>query len=97
MKSIAKLGILLALTGSLLTSCTGQYYYVATRPVEPYYVRPVSPYANAVWVDGEWIWQGGRYAYVGGHWERPHGRRAWVRGRWVSGQRGYAWHRGYWR
>ncbi|MDB5158946.1 MAG: hypothetical protein JWR50_3653 [Mucilaginibacter sp.] len=96
MKTIAKIGILLALTGSLLTSCTGQYY-VTTRPAEPYYVRPASPYANAVWVDGEWIWSGGRYAYVGGHWERPHGGRAWVRGRWVSGPRGYAWRRGYWR
>lgn len=96
MKTIAKIGILLALTGGLLTSCTGQYY-VTTRPAEPYYVRPASPYANAVWVDGEWIWSGGRYAYVGGHWERPHGGRAWVRGRWVSGPRGYAWRRGYWR
>jgi len=96
MKTIAKIGILLALTGSLLTSCTGQYY-VTTRPAEPYYVRPASPYANAVWIDGEWIWSGGRYAYVGGHWERPHGGRAWVRGRWVSGPRGYAWRRGYWR
>ena len=96
MKTIEKIGILLALTGSLLTSCTGQYY-VTTRPAEPYYVRPASPYANAVWVDGEWIWSGGRYAYVGGHWERPHGGRAWVRGRWVSGPGGYAWRRGYWR
>lgn len=96
MKTIAKVGILLALTGNLLTSCAGSYY-VTSRPAEPYYVRPASPYAGAVWIDGEWVWRGGRYAYTGGHWERPRGHRAWVRGNWQSGSRGYTWHRGHWR
>jgi hypothetical protein len=96
MKTIAKIGILLALTGSLLASCTGEYY-VASHPEEPYYVRPASPYTGAVWIDGEWMWTGGRYNYVGGHWARPHGRRAWVSGSWHRGPGGYSWHRGYWR
>jgi hypothetical protein len=96
MKTIAKLGILLALTGTLFTSCYGGYY-VTARPAEPYYVRPASPYAGAVWIDGEWVWRGGRYAYLGGHWERPRAGHAWVRGAWRSGPRGYTWHKGYWR
>ncbi|GAA4089581.1 hypothetical protein [Mucilaginibacter panaciglaebae] len=96
MKTIAKVGLLLTLTASLLTSCAGDYY-VANRPEAPYYVRPASPYARAVWIDGEWVWNGGRYTYVGGHWARPRAGRVWIRGTWVHGPRGYAWHRGYWR
>lgn len=96
MKTIGKIGILLALTGTLLTSCVGSYY-VTSRPAEPYYVRPVAPYSGAVWIDGEWEWNNGRYAYIGGHWERSRPGRVWVRGSWQSGARGYIWHRGHWR
>ncbi|MDB5031158.1 hypothetical protein [Mucilaginibacter sp.] len=97
MKTLAKTGILLALFGSLLASCYGGYYYVRTRPAEPYYIRPASPYNSAVWIDGEWEWNNGRYSYIGGHWERPRNGRVWVRGSWHPGPSGYAWHRGYWR
>ncbi|WP_431198557.1 hypothetical protein ACQ86K_19075 [Mucilaginibacter sp. P19] len=37
MKTIAKLGIVLALTGSLFASCSSQAY-VTEQPVEPVYV-----------------------------------------------------------
>ena len=97
MKTIAKIGILLTLTFTLLTSCSGGYDYVSARPTEPYYVRPTSPYYGAVWIDGEWDWQNGRYAYIGGHWEKPRAGRVWIRGSWQQGPRGYAWHRGYWK
>jgi hypothetical protein len=97
MRSIAKVGILLALTGIMLTSCMGGYYYVNARPNEPYYVRPVAPFGGAVWIDGEWEWTNGRYAFIGGHWERSRPGHVWIRGAWRSGPRGYAWHRGYWR
>lgn len=96
MKTIAKVGILLALTGCLLTSCAGQYY-VTTYPSEPVYVRPVSPYTDAVWIDGEWMWRGGRYTYINGYWAHPRANRVWVRGSWQSSSRGYTWRRGYWR
>jgi hypothetical protein len=96
MKTIGKIGILLFLSATLLTACYGGYYITA-RPAEPYYVRPASPYYGAVWIDGEWEWHDGRYAYIGGHWEKPRQGRVWVRGRWESGGRGYTWHRGYWR
>jgi hypothetical protein len=87
-----------------IISPNGQFINIMYRrvlcclaPEEPYYVRPASPYANAVWIDGEWVWRGGRYAYIGGHWDRPLNGRVWVRGNWQSSTRGYTWHRGYWR
>lgn len=96
MKTLAKIGIVVALAGTVLTSCTGSYY-VTARPNEPYYERPATPYAGAVWIDGDWVWRGGRYTYRQGHWERPRAGRVWVRGNWESGRRGYVWHKGHWR
>ena len=78
-----------------MSACTGSYY-VAAQPVEPAYERPASPYAGAIWIDGEWTWSGDNYVYVRGHWERPRSGRTWVRGSWERGQRGYRWHRGHW-
>jgi len=97
MKTISKFGIMLAMAGSLfMTSCAGSYY-VTDQPVEPVYERPVRPYANAIWIDGDWAWRGGRYVYVRGYWARPRAGRAWVRGGWYHTPRGYTWHRGHWR
>jgi hypothetical protein len=97
MKTISKIWMLLALSGSLfLSSCAGSYY-VADQPVEPVYVRPVAPYPGAVWVDGDWVRRGGRYTYVNGYWARPHRGRVYTHGGWVHTNRGYAWHHGYWR
>lgn len=97
MKTISKLWIMLAMAGSLfMTSCAGSYY-VTDQPAEPVYVRPASPYAGAIWIDGDWVWRGGRYVYTQGHWARPRPGHVWVRGGWYHGPRGYAWHRGHWR
>jgi hypothetical protein len=97
MKTINKILILFALTGSLfMTACYGNYY-VTSRPQEPYYIRPSAPYADAVWIDGEWVWNGRGYNYIGGHWVNPRSGRTWVRGNWESGPRGYVWRKGYWR
>ncbi|MDB5009050.1 MAG: hypothetical protein JWP45_3443 [Mucilaginibacter sp.] len=97
MKTLSKLGLMFALAGSLfLSSCAGSYY-VYDQPVEPVYERPVAPYAGAVWIDGDWVWSGGRYVYTRGYWARPRAGRAWVHGGWNHGPRGYAWHRGHWR
>lgn len=97
MKTVSKFGLMLALAGSLfMSSCAG--YYVYERPAEPVYERPVRPYAGAVWVEGEWTWNGGRYVYARGYWARPRAGRAWVRGHWEQGgQRGWRWRKGYWR
>jgi hypothetical protein len=97
MKTINKISVLFALTGALLlSSCYGSYY-VTSRPVEPYYVRPASPYYGSVWIPGEWVWNRGRYAYINGHWDRPRTGHTYIVGRWESSPRGYVWRKGYWR
>jgi hypothetical protein len=97
MKTLSKIGVLAALGGSLfLSSCEGEYY-VTDQPAEVVYDRPAVPYDGAIWIDGDWVWNGGSYVYTRGLWERPRGGRTWVRGSWYHGSRGYAWHRGRWR
>jgi len=97
MKTVSKLGVMATLAGSLfMASCAGEYY-VNDRPAEVTYVRPVSPYAGAVWVEGDWYWSGGRYVHRDGYWSRPRHGRTYVAGNWYHGPRGYSWHRGHWR
>lgn len=96
MKTASKLILGLALAGSTFTGCAGSYY-VAERPVEPVYTRPVAPYPGAVWVSGEWSWRNGRYVYTNGYWARPRNNRVWVSGSWERGGNGYYWRRGHWR
>jgi len=97
MKTMNKIGVVLALAGGLfLSSCEGSYY-VTSQPTETYYERPVAPYAGAVWIDGDWTWSSGRYVRQRGHWVRPRAGRSWEGGRWQSGPRGYRWQRGHWR
>ena len=97
MKTLSKLGILAALAGSLfMSSCAGEYY-VSNQPAEVYYTRPAPPYAGAVWINGDWVWNGGRYVRRPGYWARPRTGRVWVEGTWYHGPRGYAWHKGHWR
>jgi hypothetical protein len=96
MKTISKAGFMLVLSVCLfLASCAGSYY-VTAQPVEPVYERPAPPYGGAVWIDGEWTWNGGSYVYVRGHWDHPRAGHAWVRGNWERTNRGYRWHRGHW-
>ena len=48
-------------------------------PPAPYYeVRPVMPYAGALWFSGYWNWYGGRYV--------------WAPGYWGAARPGYVWH-----
>lgn len=97
MKTLSKLGIMALLAGSLfMTSCAGEYY-VTAQPTDEVYVRPAAPYYGAVWIDGDWVWSGGRYVHQGGHWARPRSGRVYVAGAWYHGPRGYAWRRGHWR
>jgi hypothetical protein len=96
MKTTSRILVGIALAGGLLTSC-GSSYYVAERPVEPVYTRPVAPYGNAVWVSGEWQWRNGRYVYTNGYWARPRNNRVWISGSWESAPNGYYWRRGHWK
>ena len=59
MKTLAKLGAMLALGGSLfLASCAGEYY-VSDQPADVVYDPGTPPYADGVWVGEEWVWSGG--------------------------------------
>jgi len=96
MKTLSKLGILLALSGSLfMTSCAGSYY-LSAQPAETVEVQPAAPYDGAVWIEGDWVWSGGTYVRGRGHWERARAGHSYVRGNWERTGRGYRWHRGHW-
>jgi hypothetical protein len=98
MKTLSKLGLLVSLGATLfLSSCAGEYY-VADQPADDVVYEPgPPPYAGAVWIDGDWVWSGGRYIHSRGHWDRARTGRTYVRGNWNHGPRGYAWHKGHWR
>ncbi|HVV53713.1 MAG TPA: hypothetical protein VHC47_00225 [Mucilaginibacter sp.] len=96
MKSLAKLGILAAMSGALfLSSCAGEYY-VTDEPADVVYERPVAPYDGAVWIEGDWVWSGGRYVREHGHWAHPRPGRTYEKGHWEHNDRGYKWHKGRW-
>jgi hypothetical protein len=96
MKNLIKMGLMATLAASLfLSSCAGEYY-VSDQPVEPVYDRPAAPYEGAIWIDGDWSWNGGSYAYVQGHWDRPRTGHIYTRGNWEHTDHGYKWHRGHW-
>jgi hypothetical protein len=58
---------------------------------------PPTPGQDYVWVDGDWVWNGG-WVWVGGHWVLPPFPGAlWFHGGWVRGGRGFLRQRGHWR
>ncbi|MBW4889530.1 YXWGXW repeat-containing protein [Mucilaginibacter sp. HMF5004] len=98
MKTIAKLSLAFLVAGTIFSGCEVQSgYVVRERPVEPYYVQPTAPYADAVWIPGEWVYRGGNYVYVRGYYTHARHNRVWVAGHWNNTPRGYAWERGHWR
>ena len=72
--------------------------YVTVRPNAPVFARPVAPSAKHIWIDGEWVWRGGRYEYANGYWVVPSRFGAvWVPGHWKQSRRGWFWKPGHWR
>ena len=47
----------------MLSGCSAGY--VATKPADVVYVRPVSPGPGYVWIGGEWEWRSGNYHWQG--------------------------------
>lgn len=74
--------------------------YVQTAPPAPYAeVVTVSPGIGFVWMEGAWIWSGGRHQWRAGSWARPpSGYNRWESGRW-NNQPGRGWYQlgGRWR
>ena len=85
----------IAFTGAL-TGCEVDGY-VTDQPADVVYTRPVSPGADYVWIDGDWVWYGGGYHWHNGYWGHPRSGRSWQAGHWDHDGRGYHWNRGHWR
>ena len=63
-------------------------------PVETVVIAPGPGY---VWMEGEWVWNGGWF-WMGGHWGMPpYPHAVWVRGNWNRGSHGWRGTRGHWR
>jgi hypothetical protein len=96
MKTLSKLGAMLALGGSLfLASCAGEYY-VSDQPTDVAYDYGTAPYADGIYVGDDWVYIGGHYVHNRGHWEHARAGHTYVKGSWHKGPKGYAWHRGRW-
>jgi len=78
----------------MLEGCTAGY--VASRPADVVYARPVSPGPGYVWTSGEWEWRSGKYHWRGGSWQRAREGHAWKSGYWENSQKGYRWQKGRW-
>jgi len=60
--------IAILLLGSL--SCGPTAIYLQTGPPDlRVEVRSAPPSPGAVWIEGEWIWNGSDYVWIAGHWE----------------------------
>lgn len=71
--------------------------YVTDEPADMVYTRPVAPGDGYIWIDGDWVWEGGTYHWHNGYWSRPRVGRTWAPGHWEHSERGYHWNRGHWR
>ena len=93
-----KLILIIAIAGSLfgMTGCVADGY-VEAQPGDVVYARGVAPGPDYIWIDGDWVWGGGRYSWHNGYWGHPRPGRAWVGGSWNHGARGYHWNRGHWK
>jgi len=66
-------------------------------PPAPVETMVVAPGLGYVWIDGEWMWNGG-WIWLGGHWGYPpYPHAVWVRGGWVQAPHGWQRVPGHWR
>ncbi|MGI8950363.1 MAG: hypothetical protein ACR2FN_02150 [Chitinophagaceae bacterium] len=94
MKKLVKI-VTVVLLSTTLWSCATRAV-VTERPAPPVEVRPAPPRANYVWIDGEWVWSGGRYSWRNGYWARPNAGHVWVAGHWAQRGHGWYWVSGHW-
>lgn len=60
--------------------------------------RKVRPGPDYVWVNGYWLYRGGRHVWVAGHWTTPpRGHHVWIEPRWERRPGGYVFIEGRWR
>jgi WXXGXW repeat (2 copies) len=78
------------------TGCTVDGY-AETQPADVVYDQGVAPGPDYVWIDGDWVWGGGRYSWRNGHWDHGRAGHVYHRGSWAHTSRGYHWNRGGWK
>lgn len=61
-------------------------------------LRPAIPFAGAIWIGGDWHWDGHRHVWIAGRWSAARPGQDWAPGHWAKGPRGH-WHHvpGHWR
>ncbi len=78
-----------------LAGCAATVYAPGPPPPAKAEVTPAAPGPNALWVTGNWYWNGNEYVWKSGHWvKNPQGR--WVAGHWKKTARGHTWVAGHW-
>src|SRR5688500_4102678 len=75
---------------------TGYVVYEAP-PAPRVSVRPAAPYSGAIWVAGNWQWNGGQWVWTEGYWEQPRVGYVYVQPRWARQGRGWVYVGGGWR
>ncbi len=67
-------------------------------PIIPYYVQPLCPYPDFIWIPGFWAWDPGfGYYWVPGMWApAPFVGMLWTPGYWAWNDGMYFWYEGYW-
>ncbi len=95
--AIAVAALLLTLVAcSSRPQATGSVYVMSEPPPRRDEMRPARSASAAVWIPGQWRWNGYRYVWLPGYWEAsPRGM--WVPGHWSQTHHGWVWVYGYWR
>jgi hypothetical protein len=84
-------------TADAASAATATVVQSAPPPPVAETVTVVAPGPGYMWVDGEWIWNGG-WIWAAGHWGYPpHPQAIWIRGGWDRGSRGWYRTPGHWR
>jgi hypothetical protein len=82
---------------SLAIGASSCRHYVMEVPKQPEEERAMKPYADAVWVDGEWEWRKDHHEFKNGYYNPPHRNSAFVPGQWKHSARGYYYTHGRWK
>jgi hypothetical protein len=100
MKKITRILLLLAVASLFAITNAQAQIVIRARLSAPVTVRPARPSAGHIWVNDEWVVQGGTYVHRDGYWALPpRPGSTWIKGYWQHRRRGgegYFWVPGHW-
>jgi hypothetical protein len=82
---------------SLAFSVSSCRHYAIEIPKQPEEEMAMKPYADAVWVSGDWEWKKDHHEFKKGYYNPPHRNGAYVPGQWKHSSKGYYYVRGNWK